>query len=85
MFFFCGRLQNSPYFCVFRYVRAVKQKVWNEAERLLRHALPISLLILIKKKKKPIVLQSISVANLFVFEKLSRETKQEKGERMKAR
>ena len=26
------RLQNSPYFCVFKYTRAVKQKVWNEAE-----------------------------------------------------
>ena len=26
------RLQNSPYFCVFKHVRAVKQKVWNEAE-----------------------------------------------------
>ena len=26
------RLQNSPYFCVFKYERAVKQKVWNEAE-----------------------------------------------------
>ena len=74
-----GRLQNSPYFCVFKYARAVKQKVWNEAEnrerdwgethtpygrvrlarfarvRLLRHALPISLLIL---RKKPTVLQS---------------------------
>ena len=72
------RLQNSPYFCVFKYARAVKQKVWNEAEnreqdwgetqkydffssrlrlarfaraRLLRYALPISLLILRKKKK----------------------------------
>ena len=22
----------SPYFCVFKYARAVKQKVWNEAE-----------------------------------------------------
>ena len=59
------RLQNSPYFCVFKYARAVKQKVWNEAEnrerdwgetlvrfacvRLLRHSLPISLLILRKK------------------------------------
>ena len=56
------RLQNSPYFCVFKYARAVKQKAWNEAEnrerywrvrlarfscaRLLRQALPISLLIL---------------------------------------
>ena len=35
--FFCSpslwtRLQNSPYFCVFKYARAVKQKVWNEAE-----------------------------------------------------
>ena len=27
-----GRLQKSPYFCVFKYARAVKQKVWNEAE-----------------------------------------------------
>ena len=82
-----SRLQNSPYFCVFKYARAVKQKVWNEAEnrerdwgetlfflsphtpygrvrlarfarvRLLRHALPISLLIL---RKKPTVLQSTS-------------------------
>ena len=26
------RLQNSPYFCVFKYARAVTQKVWNEAE-----------------------------------------------------
>ena len=69
------RLQNRLYFCVFKYARAVKQKVWNEAEnrerdwgflsphtpygrvglsrfarvRLLRHALPISLLILRKK------------------------------------
>ena len=56
------RLQNSPYFCVFKYARAVKQKVRNEAENrgrvrlarfarvaLLRHALPISLLILRKK------------------------------------
>ena len=28
----CPRLQNSPHFCVFKYARAVKQKVWNEAE-----------------------------------------------------
>ena len=59
-----SRLQNSPYFCVFKYTRAVKQKVWNEAEnrerdlardvshvRLLRHALPISWLILRKKNR----------------------------------
>ena len=26
------RLQNSPYFYVFKYARAVQQKVWNEAE-----------------------------------------------------
>ena len=26
------RLQNSPYFCVFKDARAVKQKVGNEAE-----------------------------------------------------
>ena len=63
------RLQNRPYFCVFKYAPEVKQKVWNEAENnygrvrlarfahagLLRHALPISLLIL---RKKPTVLQS---------------------------
>ena len=64
------RLQNSPYFCVFKYAKTVKQKVWNVAEnrerdggetlraweaRALRYALPISLLIL---RKKPSVLQS---------------------------
>ena len=27
-----SRLQNSPYFWVFKYARVVKQKVWNEAE-----------------------------------------------------
>ena len=26
------RRQNSPYFCLFKYARAVKQKVWNEVE-----------------------------------------------------
>ena len=26
------RLQNSQYFCVFKYARADKQKVWKEAE-----------------------------------------------------
>ena len=26
------RLQNSPYFCVFKYARVVQLKVWNEAE-----------------------------------------------------
>ena len=31
-FQFNCRLQNSPYFCVFKHARAVKQKVWNEAE-----------------------------------------------------
>ena len=29
---YAARLQNSPYFFVFKYARAVKQKVWNEAE-----------------------------------------------------
>ena len=68
-FQFNCRLQNCPYFCVFKHARAVKQKVWNEAEnrerdrgrerdsRASRHALPISLLIL---RKKPTVLQSSS-------------------------
>ena len=26
------RLQNSPYFCILKYAREGKQKVWNEAE-----------------------------------------------------
>ena len=30
------RLQNSPYFCVFKYVRVVKQKVWACEDRVLR-------------------------------------------------
>ena len=29
---FTPRLQNSLYFCVFKYARTVKQKVWNEGE-----------------------------------------------------
>ena len=29
---YCPRLQNSPYFCVFKCARAVKQKIWNEGE-----------------------------------------------------
>ena len=28
------RLQNSPYLCVFKYARGVKQKVWSEASLL---------------------------------------------------
>jgi len=50
-------------FCVSKYARAVKQKVYGRVRlarfarvRLLRNALPISLLIL--RKKKPTVLQS---------------------------
>ena len=65
------KLQNSLYFCVFKYVRPVKQKFWRffflsphtgqlrlatlARVRLLHHALPISLLIL---RKKPTVLES---------------------------
>ena len=63
------RLQNSPYFCLFKYARAVKEKVWNEAEnrervRLLSHVLPISLLIL---RKKPTVLQSTRAVTFSYF------------------
>ena len=80
-----SRLQNSPYFYVFKYARAVKQKVWYETEnrerdwgelarvahaRLLRHALPISLLIL---RKKPTVLQSIELPPLTLRFCLSRD------------
>ena len=78
-----SRLQNSPYFFVFKYARAVKQKVWNEAEnrerdlgrdakntpvRLLRHTLPVSLLIL---RKKPTVLQSIKIQTVGAATKVS--------------
>ena len=68
------RLQNNPHFCVFKYARAVKQKVergWTYGRvrlarfarlRLLRHASPISLLIL---RKKPTVLQSNSTYGWF--------------------
>ena len=66
------RLQNSPYFCVFKYARAgnKRSRLKTKSEtgrvrlarfarvRLLRHALPISLLIL---RKKPTVLQSTHV------------------------
>ena len=31
-----SRLQNSPYFCVFKYARAVKQKVYGREARALR-------------------------------------------------
>ena len=30
--YWLARLQNSPYFCVFKYAQVFKQKVWNEAE-----------------------------------------------------
>ena len=68
------RLQNNPHFCVFKYARAVKQKVergWTYGRvrlalfarlRLLRHASPISLLIL---RKKPTVLQSSFTLDLW--------------------
>ena len=35
------RLKNSPFFCVFKYARAVKQKVWNEAENREHNALRV--------------------------------------------
>ena len=47
-----ARLQNSPYFCVFKYARAVKQRsalVLFARVRLVLLTLPISLLILRKK------------------------------------
>ena len=34
MFIYYYRLQNSPYFCVFK-LRALKQKVWNEQREAL--------------------------------------------------
>ena len=51
------KLQNSPYFCVFKYARAVKglKRGWKQRARLLHHASPISLLIF---RKNTSVLQS---------------------------
>ena len=83
-----ARLQNSPYFCVFKYARAVKQKVSPHTPyglvrlarfarvRLLSHALPISLLIL---RKKSTVLQSMEtrlwqLAASIVFARILRPT-----------
>ena len=41
------RLQNSPYFCVFKYARAVKQKVWNCKQAVFYKAkLPVGYLLL---------------------------------------
>ena len=67
-----NRLQNSSYFCVFKYGRAVKQKVCNEAENRERDWACEARALLARKtltprftdfftdfekKKKPIVLQ----------------------------
>ena len=73
---FYDRLQNSPYFCVFKYARAVEQKVGNEAENrerdwghtpvgrvILAHFACVRLLhrfLYWFWEKKPTVLQSIS-------------------------
>ena len=64
MFF---RLQNSPYFCIFEYVRAVKQKVRNDAENGERETLtPLFTDIFSHfEKKKPTVLQSICSLKFF--------------------
>ena len=76
---FFTRLQNSPYFCVFKYARAVKQKVRNEAEnrerdygrvRLARFGCArllrhCSTISLLILRKNPTVLQSISLPVLF--------------------
>ena len=53
-------LQNSPYFCVFKYVRAVKQKVWNDADNRERetYATLYRFLYSFWEKKNPTVLQS---------------------------
>ena len=67
------RLQNSPYFCVFKYARAVKQKVWNEAENRerdwgetlrARKTLTPRFTALLILRKKPTVWQSKNWTNL---------------------
>ena len=52
-------LQNSPYFCVFKYARAVKQKVWNKAENARKSLTPrFTNFFTDFEKKKPTVLRS---------------------------
>ena len=65
------RLQNSPYFCLFKYAREVKQKVWNDAEsearapRAPRAGKTITprftYFFTDFEKKKPTVLQSVTL------------------------
>ena len=64
MFF---RLQNSPYFCVFEYVRAVKQKAWNDAENRERETLTPRFTDFFThfEKKNLTVLQSICSLKFF--------------------
>ena len=57
------RLQNSPYFCVFKFARTVNQKVWNEAEKREQDCEPCARVTLYRFlyrfwEKKPTVLQS---------------------------
>ena len=63
------RLQNSrPYICVFKYARAVKQKVWNEAEN---RENAFTDFFTDFEKKKTTVLQSTFVrAQIFTISKL---------------
>ena len=59
---FESRLQNSRYFCVFKYSRVVKQKVWNKAENSERdwgevfslspHTPHLTFFLLILRKKR---------------------------------
>ena len=66
-FFVEFRLENSPYFWVFKYARAVKQKVWNEAENSERdwgpagelHFTPHFTFFSLILRKNPTVLQSM--------------------------
>ena len=74
------RLQNSPYFCVFKHARAFKQKVWTETEnserdwrtneaRALRARKTLNAtlyLSLLILRKKPTVLQSSSCLTIVI-------------------
>ena len=57
-----SRLQNSPYFCVFTYARAVKQKVWILAPRARKTLAPRFTDFWSDFEKKPTVLQSTVAA-----------------------
>ena len=64
---FIYRLQNSPYFCVFKYARAAKQKVWNEAENRERDCGETLEILFSARARKTLTLHFTDYAALYRF------------------